>query len=245
MVKINFIKRCIHVSTTNWKHVVPNKSKGKGTSSTNWLTRQLSDPYVEKAKMMNYRCRSAFKLIEIDDRHKFLTPGKVIIDCGAAPGSWTQVAVHRTNANAADDNDFKGMVIAVDKQPMFAMPGAVMLGNSDFTSSVVQDNIKSILDGKQADAVISDMAPNCSGIKQLDDENMINLCYTAFRFAVLVSKVDAVLLVKLWQSGYTKTLQTDMEKFYNHVKIVKPNASRSDSAEIYLIAKKFKGLKVS
>ncbi|KAK4874576.1 hypothetical protein RN001_013936 [Aquatica leii] len=237
--------RLIHTCTSTFKHVVPNNIKGKGSSSAKWLTRQLSDPYVEKAKMMNYRCRSAFKLIEIDDRHKFLNPGKVIVDCGAAPGSWTQVAVNRVNADGLLSDQPRGVVIAVDKQQLFPISGAIILGNSDFTNPVVQDTLKTMLDGKEVDAVISDMAPNTTGVKEMDDENIINLCYSVLRFAVLVSKVSAVLVVKLWQSGYTKKLQNDMERFYHTVKVVKPNSSRTDSAEIFLIAKDFKGLKVS
>ncbi|KAF5302510.1 hypothetical protein FQR65_LT00882 [Abscondita terminalis] len=237
--------RFLHTSNCNFKHVVPNNIKGKGTSSANWLTRQLSDPYVEKAKMMNYRCRSAFKLVEIDDRHKFLHPGKVVVDCGAAPGSWTQVAVKRVNADGAITDQSKGIVVAVDKQPIYPISGAIILDNSDFTNNTVQDKLRTILNGKEVDAVISDMAPNSTGIKEMDDENITKLCYSVLQFAILISKVNGVLLLKLWQSGSTKKLQDDMKRFYNIVKIIKPNSSRSDSAEMFLIGKYFKGLKIS
>lgn len=96
------------------KKQIPKNLKGKSKSSQEWLIRQLSDPYVDKAKMLNYRCRSAFKLLEIDDKHKILKPGDIVIDCGAAPGSWTQVAVNRTNANESRSNAAKGSVFSID-----------------------------------------------------------------------------------------------------------------------------------
>lgn len=98
---------------------VPTNLKGKGSSSTHWMTRQLNDPYVEKAKMMNYRCRSAFKLLEIESKFNFLSPGSVVVDCGASPGSWTQVAVDKVNSNGTKEDAREGVVIAVDKQPIY------------------------------------------------------------------------------------------------------------------------------
>lgn len=106
--------RCFSTAVRLQAKVVPNNLKGKSKSSQEWLTRQLSDPYVEKAKMMNYRCRSAFKLLEIDDKYKIMKPGDVVIDCGAAPGSWTQIAATRTNANGAKSHLPKGTVVSVD-----------------------------------------------------------------------------------------------------------------------------------
>lgn len=242
-----YVTICRHLHTTihSLRHILPNNMKGKGSSTTKWLTRQLNDPYVEKAKMFNYRCRSAFKLIEIDDSQSIFTPGDVVIDCGAAPGSWTQVAVKRVNADLSLPNKPAGMVVAVDIQQMHPVPGAIMFGNYDLLSKDAQDKVQNALHGKQANVIISDMAPSATGIKEMDDENMLRLCYTAFRFAVLVSKVNAFLLIKMWQSGFTSKLQKDMERFYDKVKIMKPNSSRSESAEIFLLAKHFKGLKSS
>lgn len=119
------------------------------------------------------------------------------------------------------------------------------MANSDFTTAATQDKIKSLLENRKVNTVLSDMAPNATGVKVMDDENIFNLCYCALRFAVLVSNVDATLVVKLWQSNYTKTLENDMLRFYKTVKTVKPQASRSDSAEIFLLARNFKGLKGS
>ncbi|KAF2901864.1 hypothetical protein ILUMI_04320 [Ignelater luminosus] len=237
--------RTLHTTLCYCKNVKLKNFKGKGASSAQWLTRQLSDPYVDKAKMMNYRCRSAFKLVEMDDRFKFLSPGQIVIDCGAAPGSWTQVAVKRVNADNSKENAPFGTVISIDKQQIYPIMGATILGNSDFTTASTQDKIKTLLENKKVDTVLSDMAPNATGVKDMDDENIINLCYSVLRFAVLVSNIDATLVVKLWQSNYTKTLENDMLHFYKTVKTVKPQASRSDSAEIFLLAREFKGLKCS
>ncbi|XP_018335281.1 rRNA methyltransferase 2, mitochondrial isoform X2 [Agrilus planipennis] len=119
--------RDIHLSTINCKKVIA--KNGKNSSSTRWLTRQLSDPYVEKSKTMNLRCRSAFKLIEIDDKYRFLTAGQVVIDCGAAPGSWTQVAVKRVNAVALNPQEPRGIVISIDKQPIYPIEEMPILHN--------------------------------------------------------------------------------------------------------------------
>ncbi|XP_064213312.1 rRNA methyltransferase 2, mitochondrial isoform X3 [Tribolium castaneum] len=226
---------------TTMRHLKSVKlKKVKGASSHEWLSRQLTDPYVEKAKIMNY---SAFKLLEIDDRFKILRPGFVVIDCGAAPGSWSQVAVRRVNSDGSDPKQAQGLVLSIDKQQIFAINGATILGNLDFTDVKSQEILVEVLGGKKADAVISDMAPNASGFKELDNENIIKLCYSVLRFAVQNSRAGACLVVKLWQCGQAKQLENDFSKFYASVKYVKPNSSRSDSAEIFLLGRDFKGLK--
>ncbi|XP_018563605.1 rRNA methyltransferase 2, mitochondrial [Anoplophora glabripennis] len=219
------------------------KSKTKSTSSQHWLSRQLSDPYVEKAKLMNYRCRSAFKLIEIDDKFKILHPGHTVVDCGASPGSWTQVAVKRVNSDGMKTDLCKGTVLAIDRQQIYPIEGATIFGNMDFTALESQKKIVGFLNGKKADVIVSDMASNATGVRSLDNENIIKLCYIVLRFAVQTSKKDASLLMKLWQCGETKQLENDIARFYNNVKIVKPNSSRSDSTEIFLLGRNFKGLK--
>lgn len=191
-----------------------------------------------------YRCRSAFKLIEIDDRFNLLKPGQTVIDCGAAPGSWTQVAVHRVNADGHDEDQPKGTVIAVDRLQIYPIEHAQLFTNTDFTNIDNQKKIKSFLDNDLVDIVISDMAPKASGIKSMDQENIIMLCYSALRFALEMSKVDSSLLMKMWQGTGVKKLEEDLLKFYGTVKIVKPSSSRSDSAEIFLLARGFKGLNV-
>ncbi|CAH1954582.1 unnamed protein product [Acanthoscelides obtectus] len=182
---------------------------------------------------MQLRCRSAFKLIEIDDRYKILSPGDIVVDCGAAPGSWTQVAVKRVNADGKMEGDPKGKVVAI---------GAKIFGNMDFTAPSSQQALLEHLQGEQVHAVISDMAPKASGVRDLDNENMVKLCYSALRFAVQITRTEGVLLMKMWQCGETKQLESDMSRFYDNVRLVKPKSSRADSTEIFLLGRGFKGL---
>ncbi|XP_022916552.1 rRNA methyltransferase 2, mitochondrial [Onthophagus taurus] len=232
-----FKKYVRFISTTLIKQkVVPNNLKGKKVSSQQWLTRQLNDPYVEKAKMMNYRCRSAFKLIEMNDKYNFLQPKNIVIDCGASPGSWTQVAIHKVKLKN------EGVVIAIDKQQIYPIEGAIIFGNSDFTNAETQGNILKILQGEKVDVVLSDMAPSATGIKEMDDENILKLCYSVLRFAIINGKKGGTILVKMWQCGESKQFESDLLKFYDNVKIIKPKSSRKDSSEIYFLGRGFKGV---
>ncbi|XP_011185647.1 rRNA methyltransferase 2, mitochondrial [Zeugodacus cucurbitae] len=224
---------------------IPRNLKGKSKSSQEWLTRQLADPYVEKAKMMNLRCRSAFKLIEIDDRFKILKPGDTVLDCGAAPGSWTQVAVNRTNANGTKEGNKRGAVFSIDLLHFHAVPGATTFGGMDFTTTSAQQRLREALAGRQVNCVLSDMAPNATGVRMLDQENIMSLCYSVLRFALAMSAVNANLVVKLWANGDVAKLEKDLARFYEYVKRVKPESSRSDSAEIFLVARQYKGLEIA
>lgn len=190
-----------------------------------------------------FRCRSAFKLIEIDDRFNILTPGQTVVDCGASPGSWTQVAVRKVNADKQDKGRPIGTVIAIDKLQIYPIEHAHLFTNMDFTVQENQQKVKSFLNNKLIDIVISDMAPKASGIKSIDQENIISLCYSAFKFAITMSKLNSTLLVKSWQGNAVKKLEEDLLIFYETVKVVKPQSSRSDSAEIFLLARGFKGIK--
>lgn len=222
---------------------VPKNLKGKSKSSQEWLTRQLSDPYVEKAKMMNYRCRSAFKLLEIDDKYKILKPGDVVLDCGAAPGSWSQIAAHRSNADANKETQPKGHVVSIDLLHFAAIPGVTVFGGMDFSKPESQEKLKIALNGKPVNCVLSDMAPNSTGIRTLDQEQITNLCYSVLRFAILMSTEGAHLVVKFWDNAEIQNMEKDMYKFYDNVRRIKPKSSRSDSAECFLLARSFKGLK--
>ncbi|XP_017782090.1 PREDICTED: rRNA methyltransferase 2, mitochondrial [Nicrophorus vespilloides] len=236
------IKRFFSTGGVHLKQVTFRNLRGKKVSSQQWLARQLTDPYIEKARMMNFRCRSAFKLTEIDDRFRILQPGFNVIDCGAAPGSWTQVAVNRVNANGKKHDDRRGKVISVDRNNFHPIDGAIILGNSDFTSAETQEKIKVYLGQERVDVVLSDMAPNATGIREMDVENILNLCYSTLRFALQVSRTGASLIVKLWQCKESKQLEDDISKYYEDVRVMKPNASRTDSAEIFLMAREFKGV---
>lgn len=232
--------RTVYTSSVNNK-VVP--SGGKGHSSHQWLLRQINDPYIEKAKVQNYRCRSAFKLLEINDKYNLLKPGQCVIDCGAAPGSWTQVAVLKTNSDNKESKLPVGKVIGIDRSPIHPIEGAHLLGNLDFTTELAQNKVKELINGKCMDIVLSDMAPSATGIKSADHDQIIELAYSAVRFALQVLAVGGSVLVKLWDGNRTQTLQKDLEKFYNRVVYIKPKASRSDSSELFLLARDFKGLK--
>lgn len=194
---------------------------------------------------LHLRCRSAFKLSEIDQKSNLLHPGQTIIDCGAAPGSWTQIAVNKTNANGAMPNKPKGFVISVDLLQIYPIEGSHILGNTDFTLTKSQDKIKALLDGRRVDCILSDMAPNATGVRSLDHENITNLCYSVLRFAVLMSSKNASLLIKVWDNGDVPQLEKDMKRFYRNVKFMKPVASRGDSSEKFLLAKDFIGLQTN
>ncbi|KAJ2945976.1 hypothetical protein O0L34_g4894 [Tuta absoluta] len=211
-------------------------------SSQQWLLRQQKDPYVEKAKIYNYRCRSAFKLLEMNDKTNILTPGMKVIDLGAAPGSWTQVAVRATNADGADKNKPKGQVLSIDKLQIFPIEGATILNNMDFSTIEAHDKVVKALDGGQVDVVLSDMAPSATGVRELDKDRIIGLCYMALRFAALVTKVDGTFLFKVWDGQEAKMLELDLERFYKTIKIMKPMASRSESSEKFILARGFKGI---
>ncbi|XP_067006061.2 rRNA methyltransferase 2, mitochondrial [Anabrus simplex] len=235
-------KRCIFTFPVLHKQI-PNNLKGRSKSSQEWLSRQLTDPYIEKAKMANYRCRSAFKLLEIDDKYHLLSAGQTVVDCGAAPGSWTQVLVERTNSAGSCRGSPVGKVIGIDRLPIYPIAGAILLGNTDFTLPCSQVKLKEHIGEQGVNVVLSDMAPNASGVRSLDQENIIHLAYTAFRFSVQVLSKGGSFLVKVWDGGEVPTLEKDLAKFYSKVRSIKPPASRVNSAEKFILARGFKGLK--
>lgn len=210
----------------------------KGSSSSRWLKRQQTDFYVKKALEDNYRCRSAYKLIELDDRFHFLRPGKVVIDCGASPGSWTQVAVNRVLSTKAGDQ--KGLVVAVDLLDIEDVHGSIIFSRSDFTDVATQRKILSILPSAGADVIMSDMAPNASGNHTMNHEAILHLCESAFVFGKAVLKPGGVFLCKLWDGYGTQDFVKMLEENFKLVKECKPQASRKESAELYLYAENFK-----
>ncbi|XP_063972029.1 rRNA methyltransferase 2, mitochondrial [Diachasmimorpha longicaudata] len=232
----------LHTSTPHMKKM-PNNLKSKSLSSQRWLTRQIQDPYVEKARQENYRCRSAFKLLEINQRFNILTPGLTVVDCGAAPGSWTQVAVKATNSHGKDEEQSIGKVYAIDRNSIHPVEGAIIFGNLDFTTVKAQQLLMSALNGGRVDVVMSDMAPNASGVRDIDHELITELAYSALKFAVQVSSPDATFVVKMWDGGRAPQFEKDTERFYKSVKIVKPGATRDESTEKFILARGFKGLK--
>ncbi|XP_012271832.1 rRNA methyltransferase 2, mitochondrial [Orussus abietinus] len=238
LINVRLMHTCSVLLRRNLKTV-----KGKSHSSQLWLERQMRDPYVELAKQENYRCRSAFKLLEVNEKFRIFTPGQVVVDCGAAPGSWTQVAVKLTNADGKDPDVPIGSVIAIDKLPMHPIEGARILGGCDFMAKESQDKLHAVLGDKPVNLVLSDMAPNATGVKELDHDGITSLAYAALKFALEMSHPDATFLVKLWDGGQSQQLENDISRFYNNIRVIRPMATRSESSEKFILARGFKGLK--
>ncbi len=210
-------------------------ARGRRTSSTKWLQRQLNDPYVAAAKRQGYRSRAAFKLIEIDDRHHILKPGLAVVDLGAAPGGWTQIAVERVKAV-----DGRGQVVALDISEMDAVAGADVL-QLDFMDDSAPDRIRELLCDGGADVVLSDMAEPSTGHARTDHLRIMALAEAAAEFAAEVLRPGGSLVCKVFQGGTEKDLLSALKRDYAAVRHVKPPASRSDSSELYVLATRFRG----
>ena len=214
-------------------------ARGRKLSSTRWLQRQLNDPYVVRAQAEGYRGRAAFKIMEIDDKYRFLVPGARVVDLGCAPGGWLQVAVPRINALGEKQGKAIGRIIGVDLQEIDPIPGAE-IHVLDFMDEGADDEVKEWLGG-QADVVMSDMAASSSGHKQTDHLRIISLCETAAYFAFDVLAEGGTFVAKVLAGGaegeLQKILKTKFDKVYN----MKPPSSRSDSSEKFVIARGFRG----
>ena len=214
-------------------------AKGRKGSSTRWLQRQLNDPYVAEAQVRGYRSRAAFKLLELDEKFSILKPGKRIVDLGAAPGGWTQVIVERVNPSKTTDDDSANQIVALDINEMEEIPGAKIL-NQDFLDPDAPALLKAAL-GRQADVVLSDMAAPATGHPATDHMRIMGLCEVALGFAEEVLAPGGTFLAKVLQGGTENQLLLRMKKSFKTVKHAKPPASRSDSAESYVIAQGFRG----
>jgi 23S rRNA (uridine2552-2'-O)-methyltransferase len=206
-------------------------ARGRTVSSTKWLQRQLNDPYVARAKRENMRSRAAFKLIEIDDKAHFLKKGSRVVDLGAAPGGWSQVAAKRVGP--------QGRVVGIDLLEIEPLSG-VDLRVFDFLDPGAPDLLKQMLGG-QADVVLSDMAANATGHRRTDHIKIVALVEAAAEFARDVLAPGGAFLAKVIQGGTENTLLADLKKDFAKVVHIKPPASRQDSAELYLLATGFRG----
>ena len=209
-------------------------AKGRKTSSKMWLQRQLNDPYVAEAKARGFRSRAAFKLLELDDMFGLLKKGRRVIDLGAAPGGWTQVAVERAKSREGDVH-----VAAIDYLDMDPVPGAVFL-KRDFLDADAPDALLAALGGAP-DIVLSDMAAPTTGHRRTDHIRTMHLCEVAADFAVQVLKPGGHFLAKTFQGGAEAALLDGLKRSFGSVHHVKPPASRDESVELYLLAKNFKG----
>lgn len=206
-------------------------AKGRKSSSTRWLNRQINDPYVFEAEKHGYRGRAAFKLKQMDEKLNLLKKGQVVVDLGAAPGGWCQILAE------------KGVekVVAIDLLEIDELPGVDFV-QMDFMDNEAPDKLKEMIgeDGL-VDIVLSDMAPNTTGHKQTDHLRIMAVVEAAYLFATEVLKPDGVFLAKVFQGGAQNTLLAEMKKHFKTIKHIKPDASRKDSSEQYLVALGFKG----
>ncbi len=210
------------------------KARGKTTSQVRWLQRQLNDPFVQEAKRRGYRSRAAFKLIGIDDKFHILRPGGRIIDLGATPGGWSQVAAQRTRADKGE-----GRVVAVDLHGVDPIPGVVVL-KKDFYDADAPDVIMAALGAGRADAVISDMAAHATGHRQTDHLKIMGLAEAAADFARQVLAPGGAFVAKVLRGGTENELLAQLKADFARVRHFKPEASRADSAELYVVATGFR-----
>lgn len=220
-IKINNRFKTVRVKT----------AKNRKISSTNWLQRQLNDPYVEEAKNRGYRARSAFKILEINEKFKIFKKGYKVLDLGAAPGGWSQIAVEKVGY----DN-----VLSVDILPMDYIKGVKII-QKDFLADDAKDLILGKMNGEKYNVVMSDMAANTTGDRKTDYLRTMLLVETAFDFAVEVLANEGTFVSKIFQGGAEKEFMDKLRKNFKVAKFFKPQSSRKDSVETYVIAMGFKG----
>lgn len=222
-------------SATRQLKVRVKTAKRRTNSSTRWLQRQLNDPYVVRAREEGYKSRAAFKLIELNDKHKFLKPGMRVVDLGCAPGGWLQVAVPLIKSTAENPT-----IVGIDYLEMEPVTGAI-IPQKDFNDEDAPDVLIAALNGQKADLVMSDMAAPTTGHKPTDHIRIIALVELAAEFATDILAPDGIFIAKVFQGGTEHTLLTALKKRFTTTFHAKPPASRKDSAETYLVAKGFKG----
>jgi 23S rRNA (uridine2552-2'-O)-methyltransferase len=216
-------------------HVKVKTAAGRRESSTRWLKRQLNDPYVRRAKAEGYRSRAAFKLIEMDDKHRLLKPGYRVVDLGAAPGGWCQVAVERVKSSADAPK-----VVGIDYLDMDHVPGSIFL-KKDFLDDDAPDALIEALGGHKPDVVLSDMAAPTTGHRQTDHLRTTHLFEIAIDFARQNLAPGGSFLAKVFRGGTEHALLNDLKRDFKSVAHIKPPASRKESPELYVIAKGFRG----
>lgn len=209
-------------------------AKGRRLSSTRWIQRQLNDPYVHKARAEGYRSRAAFKLTEIDDRFGVLKRGQTVVDLGAAPGGWSQVAAQRTGASD------RAPVVAIDILPMDPIPNVTILMH-DFAQDDAPELLMEALSGRRPQVVLSDLAPETTGHRATDHLRIVALVELALDFAQKTLAPGGTFLAKVFQGGADSELLALMRRDFASVKHVKPPASRSESPETYVLATGFRG----
>lgn len=203
-------------------------SRGRSPAQQRWLARQLNDPYVAAARAQGFRSRAAFKLMELDDRFKLITKHSRVLDLGAAPGGWTQVALQRG----------AGQVVGIDLLPMEGLAGAMLI-QGDFDDPAMPARLKELMGGP-ADLVLSDMAPNTTGHAATDHIRIMGLAELAMHFAFEVLAPGGAFVAKVFQGGSEKDMLVPLKKAFRTVKHAKPPASRKESSELYVVAQGFR-----
>ena len=212
-------------------------ARKRSNSSTRWLQRQLNDPYVRRAKIDGYRSRAAYKLLEIDEKHKLLKPGQRIVDLGAAPGGWCQVAAAKIGSTDADP-----LIVGIDYLEVEALPGVVLL-LKDFLDDDAPEALLHALGGRAPDLVMSDMASPTTGHRQTDHLRTTHLFEVAALFARENLAPGGAFLSKVFRGGAENDQLAELKRDYQTVHHIKPPASRKESPELYVLAKGFRGRK--
>ena len=213
-------------------------AKGRKISSTKWLERQLNDPFVHQAKLKGYRSRSAFKILELNEKFGFLIPGARVLDLGCAPGGWSQIAAEKTNSNLAKKNRKQGFVLSIDLKHVDPING-VRIEILDFLALDATEKVKEWM-GKKVNVVMSDMAPAASGHKKTDHLRIVNLCQEAANFSFEVLELGGTFVAKVLAGGAESSLQKVLKNNFSQVANVKPLSSRSSSSEKFVVAKGFR-----
>ena len=213
-------------------------AKGRKISSTRWLERQLNDPFVLQAKIEGYRSRSAFKILELNNKFEFLSPGVRVLDLGCAPGGWSQIAAEKTNSAFFKKNKKQGFVLGVDLKHVEPIEG-VQFEILDFLDNDAPEKVKGLI-GQRLDVVMSDMAPSSSGHKKTDHLRIVNLCEEAAYFAFEVLEPGGTFIAKVLAGGAESGLQKVLKKNFATVANIKPISSRSDSSEKFVVANGFR-----
>lgn len=206
----------------------------KSKSSARWLNDHENDEYVQRARREGYRSRAVYKLLEIQEKYQILKPGTTVVDLGAAPGGWMQVAEQLVGA--------RGFVVGVDLLDIEPLPNCTFI-QGDFTEDSVLDQLLDSLDGRVVDLVISDLAPNLSGMKDIDQPRSMYLVELAVHFAGEVLKPGGSFLAKCFEGEGVDQIRSEIRNGFNQLNNVKPKASRGKSREIYLLGRGFKGSK--
>ena len=214
------------------------RARGRSASSQRWLQRQLNDPYVAEAQRLGLRSRAAFKLTDLDDRFRLLKPGMVVVDLGAAPGGWAQIAAERIKAGRGG-----GKVVAIDILEMDPLPGVEIM-HLDFLDPTAPERLTAAIGGG-ADVVLSDMAASATGHSATDHLRIVGLAEAAHAFAHDVLKPGGTFVCKVFQGGSGRTLLEALKRDFTDVRHVKPPASRAESAEVYVVARGFRGASAS